>query len=235
MRSTTTSMWRYVLVPIHQEGWSFVAICLALAAILFFVWTPLGWLGLALTLACTYFFRNPDRVTPVRDGLIISGADGMVEAIAPAIPPPEIAMDPAPVVRVSVFLSLLDVHVARSPVAGTVIQRVHVPGIFLNAALDRASDENERLVLRIGRDGEADIAVVLIAGQVARRIRSVVEIGDTLRAGERIGLIRFGSRVDVYLPPGVEALVGVGQHMVGGETVLADSQSSEPARTCEVH
>lgn len=228
-------MWRYVLVPIHQEGWPFVAIFLAVAAILFFLWVPLGWLGLGLTLACILFFRDPDRVTPVRDGLIISGADGMVEAIALAAPPPEIAMDPTPVVRVSVFLSLLDVHVARSPVAGTVVQRVHVPGIFLSAALDRASDENERLVLRIGRDGEADIAVVLIAGQVARRIRGAVEIGDTLRVGERVGIIRFGSRVDVYLPPGVEALVCVGQRMVAGESVLADCRSTEPARACEVH
>ncbi len=235
MRSEKTNMWQYVLVPIHQNGWPFVAISLAITAILFVFWAPLGWLGLGLSLACVYFFRNPDRVTPVRDGLIISAADGTIEAIDQLLPPAELDMDAAPVNRVGVFLSLLDVHVARAPVAGAIVHRRHVAGVFLNASSDRASDENERLALRIGQEDAPDIGVVLIAGQVARRIRCKLEIGDTVRVGERVGLIRFGSRVDVYLPPGVEPLVCVGQRAVAGETVLADCRSQEPARTAEVH
>ena len=235
MKSQSSSMWRYVLVPVHSDAWPFVGVSLIATAILY-VWTPLGWLGLAATVTCVYFFRNPDRVTPVREGLIVSAADGVVEAVDKVAPPSELGMDPAPVVRVGVFLSLLDVHVARAPVAGTIVHRRHVPGVFLNASLDRASDENERLALRIHREDAPDVGVVLIAGQVARRIRCTLEIGDSVAVGERIGLIRFGSRVDVYLPPrGTEALVSVGQRTVAGETVLGDGRSQEPGRTGEVH
>lgn len=225
--------WLILLTPIHQDGWPFVAIFLAAAAILFMLWQPLGWLGLAATGWCAYFFRNPQRVTPQRDGLIISAADGIVQDIGDEIPPAALDMPGEKVTRIGVFLSLLDVHIARAPVGGTVAKTAYAPGRFHSAASDRGLEENERMAVRIARGGKPDLAVVLIAGQVARRIRCGVAVGDALRTGERIGLIRFGSRVEVYLPPGVAPQVCVGQRVIAGETVLADETSTEGARKGE--
>jgi phosphatidylserine decarboxylase len=222
-----------LLTPIHQDGWPFVAIFLAAAAILFMLWQPLGWLGLAATGWCAYFFRNPERVTPQREGLIISACDGVIQDIGSEVPPATLDMPAEPVMRVGVFLSLLDVHIARAPMPGTVAKLSYTPGRFHSAASARGMDENERMAVRLARDGKPDLAVVLIAGQVARRIRCGLTVGDRLRTGERIGLIRFGSRVEVYLPPGVAPLVCVGQHVIAGETVLADETSTETARQGE--
>ncbi|HVB17168.1 MAG TPA: phosphatidylserine decarboxylase [Stellaceae bacterium] len=230
-------MLRRVLAPIHPDGWKFIAAAALATLVLFFLWRPLGWAALILTLWMAYFFRDPWRVTPTRRGLIVSPADGIVVALGPAPPPPELAMGTAPVPRIGIFLNLFDVHVARTPVGGRVLARRYTKGRFVNASLDKASTDNERLAIRIGAadqpdsaaDNMPDIAFVLIAGLVARRIVCPVYEGQVLAQGERIGLIRFGSRVDVYCPPPYVPLVALGQRMVAGETVLADRQSSEPA------
>ena len=186
------------------------------------MWEPLGWIGVGLTVWCYYFFRDPERVTPDRPGLVVSPADGIVSLIEPAVPPAELGMADMPLTRVSVFMSVFNCHVNRSPVAGEVTAISYRPGKFFNASLDKASADNERNSLRIRMADGRDLAVVQIAGLVARRILCFVKPGDRLGTGERFGLIRFGSRLDVYLPPGVEPLVRVGQTMVAGETVLAD-------------
>lgn len=220
-----------VIKPIHREGWRFIAIFAVIAAVLFFVWPPLGWIGSGLTVWCYYFFRDPPRVTPDRAGLVISPADGVVSQIGPAVPPAELEMGDAPRLRISVFMNVFDCHVNRAPVPGEVRRVAYRPGRFFNASLDKASEHNERngLVLRMA-DGR-DVGVVQIAGLVARRILCEVSPGDRLATGARFGMIRFGSRVDVYLPDGVAPLVVVGQAMFAGETVLADFASDEPART----
>ncbi|MGY6410011.1 MAG: phosphatidylserine decarboxylase [Alkalilacustris sp.] len=219
-----------IVKPLHREGWRFLAIFAVVTAGLFFVWEPLGWIGVGLTVWCYYFFRDPPRVTPVRDGLVISPADGVVSLIEPAVPPAEMEMGDAPLTRVSVFMNVFDCHVNRAPVPGEVRRVAYRPGKFLNASLDKASSDNERngIVLRM-QDGR-DVGVVQIAGLVARRILCDVKPGDRLQAGERFGMIRFGSRLDVYLPDGVAPLVAVGQRMTAGETVLADMASDEPQR-----
>ncbi|MDX2222011.1 MAG: phosphatidylserine decarboxylase [Rhodospirillaceae bacterium] len=226
--------WRtYLLPPLHPEGPGFVAIFLLATLILYWIWTPLGVAGLAASVWCFYFFRDPDRVTPTRAGLVISPADGYVQMIGQAPPPPELDMGAEPRTRISVFMSVFDCHVNRAPIAGTVVKEEYTPGKFLNATLDKASEDNERQALRLKTEGGAEYAVVQIAGLVARRIRCDVRVGQQLGTGQRFGMIRFGSRVDVYLPPGVAPLVAVGQHAVAGETVLADAASSEPAREGE--
>ena len=227
--------WRdYLLPPLHPEGPGFVAIFALGALILWWVWTPLGLVGLALTIWCFYFFRDPDRITPTRPGLVVSPADGTVQLIGPAVPPLELGIGTEPMLRVSVFMSVFDCHVNRAPIAGAVIKDEYTPGKFLNATLDKASEDNERqaLVIRIA-DGR-DFAVVQIAGLVARRIRCDVREGQHLLTGQRFGMIRFGSRLDVYLPKGVAPLVIVGQKAVAGETVLADITSTETMREGEV-
>lgn len=220
-------------VPIHRAGWPFIGAFAAATLFLFALAPTFGWLGVALTVWCTYFFRDPERLTPVRAGLIISPADGVVQAVAPAAPPAELALGPAPRTRISVFMNVFDVHVNRSPVDGTITKIAYVPGTFVNASLDKASENNERngLVIRTG-DGR-DLAIVQIAGLVARRIVCWVKDGETLRSGQRIGMIRFGSRVDVYLPDGVAPLVGPGQRMIAGETVIADLDCREDPRAVE--
>jgi phosphatidylserine decarboxylase len=231
-------MLRRTLAPIHPDGWKFIAIAAVAALILLFVWRPLGWLALILTLWIAYFFRDPWRVTPTRPGLIVSPADGVVVALGPAPPPGELQMGDAAMTRIGVFLNLLDVHVARAPLAGRVASRHYTKGRFVNASLDKASTDNERLAIRLNEIGEpeaADIAVVLIAGLVARRIVCPLFAGQRLAAGERIGLIRFGSRVDVYLPPAFVPLVALGQRMVAGETVIADCRANEPPREAIAH
>jgi phosphatidylserine decarboxylase len=233
-------MWRQVVAPIHPDGWKFVAIAAVATVLLFLLWRPAGWVGLIATLWIAYFFRDPWRVTPTRPGLIVSPADGIVAAIRPAPPPPELDMGDAPVPRISIFLNLFDVHVARTPVGGRVAARRYTKGRFLNASLDKASSDNERLAIRIarsdGRDSaQPDIAFVLIAGLVARRIVCPVYEGQRLGRGERVGIIRFGSRADIYCPPPYLPLVAVGQRTIAGETVLADRNAAGPERGGMAH
>jgi phosphatidylserine decarboxylase len=220
-----------VLVPIHRAGWPFVAIFAIVSAVMFLVWPPLGWAGLVLTAWCVYFFRDPARVTPLRDGLVVSPADGLVQMIVAAVPPRELEMGDAPLTRVSVFLNVFDVHVNRIPIGGTVGRAVYRPGKFLNAALDKASEDNERQAIRIDRADGAPVAVVQIAGLVARRIVCNLSAGERVETGARFGLIRFGSRCDVYLAPDMVPMVVVGQRAIAGETVIAEAGASEPART----
>jgi phosphatidylserine decarboxylase len=217
-------------VPIHRDGHKFIAIAALITLILFLVAPPLGWIGVIATGFCAYFFRDPDRVVPQRQGAVVSPADGKIAAIAEAVPPRELALGDQKLVRVSVFLSVLDVHIARTPVAGRISRSVYVPGKFLNAELDKASDENERHALVVETGEGRKFGLMLIAGLIARRIVTFVGEGASVAAGERIGLIRFGSRVDVYLPAGGEVLVSVGQTAIGGETVLAELAAKGPMR-----
>ena len=223
-----------VLVPIAREGWPFIAIFGLVSLILYFLYAPLGWIGLVLTLWCVYFFRNPDRVTPEREGLIVSPADGIVQMIAEVSPPEELDMGSEPVVRVSVFMNVFDCHVNRIPCDGRIGKLVYVPGHFLNASLDKASEENERQMVRIDLESGAFVGAVQIAGLVARRIVCYLEEDQIVLAGERFGLIRFGSRVDIYLPHGAVSHAVIGQKCVSGETVLADLRSDEAARSGDV-
>lgn len=217
-----------ILVPIHREGHRFVIIFAAITVVLFMIWQPLGWIGVVLTIWCLYFFRDPDRVTPTREGLVISPADGVVNMITEAAPPPELGLGEMRRTRVSIFMNVFNCHVNRSPISGKVKRVAYRPGQFLNASLDKASDDNERNSLVIERADGQQIVVVQIAGLVARRIVCDVTEGRELRAGERYGIIRFGSRLDVYLPEGAVPLVAVGQTAISGETVLADCISVEP-------
>lgn len=219
-----------VVKPLHPEGYRFVAIFAAVALVLFLIWTPLGWIGLGLTVWCYYFFRDPERVTPSRPGLVVSPADGVISLIEPAVPPAELGMGPQPLTRVSVFMNVFDCHVNRAPIGGTISAVAYRPGKFLNASLDKASEDNERNGIAITLDDGRQVAAVQIAGLVARRILCNVKPGDRLETGARFGMIRFGSRVDVYLPEGVQPLVALGQVMTSGETVIADLTSDEPAR-----
>lgn len=214
----------------HPDGYKFVAIAVALALVLFWLWAPLGWIAAIIASWVIYFFRDPDRVTPMREGLVISPADGRVSSIEKVRPPNELGLGDEERLRVSVFLSVFDVHINRAPVAGRIIRSVYVPGAFLNAALDKASEDNERRALVIETSSGSTVGVVQIAGLIARRIVTFATEGQSLGVGERFGLIRFGSRVDTYLPPGRGALVAVGQRAIAGETVLADLKSSEPER-----
>ena len=219
-----------ILTPINRAGWPFIAGFFVLAVILGFIWKPLFWVGLIATLWCVYFFRDPARVTPDDPSLVVSPADGVVSAIRPRVPPAEMALGNLPLPCVSVFLNVFDVHVNRTPVAGTVLTRAYHPGKFLNAANDKASDDNERQSFRVRTLSGAEVGVVQIAGLVARRIVGFVNEGETLHPGQRIGLIRFGSRCDVYLPAGIEPQVVVGQRAVAGETVLASLEGSQLPR-----
>jgi phosphatidylserine decarboxylase len=194
------------------------------------IFPPLGWLVALLALFIAYFFRDPERVTPLRVGLVVAPADGRVTAVEKVKPPAEIGLGDAERVRVSIFLSVLDVHINRAPVAGRIVRSVYVPGVFLNAALDKASEANERRAIVIQQADGTEIGCVQIAGLIARRIVTFKGEGESIGVGERFGLIRFGSRADVYLPPGKTALVAVGQTTIGGETVLADLASDEAER-----
>ena len=222
------------LVPIHREGYRFVAIFAAVALAAFFVFAPLGWAGLVLTAWCAWFFRDPERVSPVRDGLVLSPADGVVQTVEPAVPPAELGLGDAQRPRIAVFMNVFDVHVNRMPVDGAVARTSYRPGKFVNAALDKASDDNERQAVAIRMADDRWIAVVQIAGLIARRIVCDVAEGDRVRAGARFGMIRFGSRVDVYLDPGMSPLVVAGQRTIAGETVIADARSDEEPRRGEV-
>jgi phosphatidylserine decarboxylase len=218
-------------VPIHPEGYRFIAIFGLIAVLLFWFGASwLGWIGVVLTAWCAYFFRDPERVTPTREGLVISPADGRVSLIVDVIPPPELDLPREPLTRVSVFMNVFDVHVNRAPVAGRISKLTYVPGLFVNAELDKASEDNERQAITLAMADGRKIGVIQIAGLVARRIVKFVDEGGELQTGERFGLIRFGSRVDVFLPKGVSPLVTVGQRAIAGETVIADLTSSEQRR-----
>ena len=228
-------MLRQTLAPVHPDGLKFIAAAAAVTLVLFLIWPVAGWLGLILTLWMAYFFRDPWRVTPTRPGLLVSPADGIIVALGDAPPPPELDMGTAPVPRIGIFLNLFDVHVARAPAGGRIIARRYTQGRFVNASLDKASLDNERLALRLAPAEAPEIGFVLIAGLVARRIVCPLYEGQLVAVGERIGLIRFGSRVDGYCPPPYVPLVVTGQRMVAGETVLADCRAAEPARAGFAH
>ncbi|MEN7536199.1 phosphatidylserine decarboxylase [Aurantiacibacter flavus] len=219
--------------PVHPEGRRFGLLALAIALIVLFLidWEYLGWPLLALTGGVFAFFRDPERVVPQGDRLIVAPADGMVSLITQVPPPPELqgadeqgrpGLGSEPVTRISIFMSVFDVHINRAPVAGTIRRIVYVPGRFLNADLDKASEENERQHILIEKADGSPVGFTQIAGLVARRIVPFVKPGDIVAAGQRVGLIRFGSRVDVYLPAGTDPKVLPGQRMIAGETVLAE-------------
>jgi phosphatidylserine decarboxylase len=229
-RQTIVDSITGAFVPIHRDGHKFILGFTMAALILFILAPPLGWLAASATLACAYFFRDPERLTPARPGLAVSSADGKIVSIGTVTPPKELALGEALLTRVSVFLSVLDVHVVRAPVAGRVVHSAYVPGKFLNAELDKASEENERRAMVIETPAGNKIGVVLIAGLIARRIVTFVGEGTSVVAGERIALIRFGSRVDVYLPASAEILVAAGQTAIGGETVLAELSAADGRR-----
>jgi phosphatidylserine decarboxylase len=226
---------RSQLVPIHREGYPFIGAFALVSLILFIVWSPLGWLGTLLTAWCAFFFRDPPRVTPIGDRLFIAPADGRISLVTNAVPPRELAplLGDRPLPRVSVFMSVFDCHVNRSPASGRIERMVYTPGKFINADLDKASEDNERNALVIASAG-ARIGVVQIAGLIARRIVPFMREGDIVNAGERIGMIRFGSRVDIYLPEGVKPLVAEGQTAIAGETVIADMRAAESSRAFRV-
>ena len=218
---------RSQLAPINPEGYPFIGAFALASLILFWLWTPLGWLGTVLTLWCAYFFRDPPRVTPVSERLVVSPADGRVSLVANVVPPAELALGDKPLPRVSIFMSVFDCHVNRAPVSGRIERIVYTPGKFLNADLDKASEDNERNALVIaGAAGR--VGVVQIAGLIARRIVCWGKEGQEIGAGERIGMIRFGSRVDVYLPAGTAPLVSVGQTSLAGETIIAEIGTATP-------
>ncbi len=230
----SADMLSTVIKPVHREGYPFIGVFAAVTLVLFLIWQPLGWIGVLLTVWCYYFFRDPERVTPQRAGLLVSPADGVISLIEPAVPPAELGMGTVPMMRVSVFMNVFNCHVNRIPVAGTVSAVSYRPGKFFNASLDKASADNERNSVALEMADGRKIAVVQIAGLVARRIVCDVKPGTVLEAGERFGMIRFGSRLDVYLPEGVHPLVALGQTMVAGEPVLADLLSAEGPRPGEV-
>ena len=219
-----------LLVPVHRDGHKFVGAGALVTFLLFFVWPGLAWIAFFLTLWLAYFFRDPDRVTPVRAGLVVAPADGRVVGIESVRPPQELGFGDIQRTRISIHISIFDVHVNRSPVKGRVMRSVYVPGAFFDPTLEKASEDNERRALIVADDTGTEVAVVQIAGLVSRRIVTFAGEGDALEAGQRFGLIRFGSRVDVYLPPVRDALVAVGQRMVAGETVIADLASEEGRR-----
>lgn len=219
-----------VIVPIHKEGFIFIVIAAFLTVILGYLWQPFGWIGLIITIWICYFFRDPARFTPQRDGLVISPADGRISHIVTAPPPLELGLGTEPMTRISVFMNVFDCHVNRAPVPGKISKIVYRPGLFLNADLDKASEDNERNSFIIDTD-HGQVGVVQIAGLIARRIIAFSREGDNVITGERIGMIRFGSRVDVYLPASVVPQVSIGQTAISGETVLADLISQEPLRT----
>jgi phosphatidylserine decarboxylase len=221
------------LAPINREGFPFVGAFALASLILFWLWTPLGWIGTVLTVWCAYFFRDPVRVTPVRDGLVVAPADGRISKIINAVPPAELQLGDRPLPRVSIFMSVFDCHVNRSPVSGRIDKIVYKKGAFISADLDKASEDNERNSFVI-TSGTVRIGVIQIAGLVARRIVCFTRPGASVAAGERIGMIRFGSRVDVYLPEGTRPLVAEGQTAIAGETVVAELRSGARELTFRV-
>lgn len=226
----------HFLAPLHPDGWKFVGL-FALATALLFIFVPLlGWVGLVLTVWCAYFFRDPWRVTPQRAGLMVSPADGRVLSVAPAPPPAELDMGNEAMTRIGIFLNVFDVHVNRIPVGGRIAKLSYRKGKFINASLDKASEDNERMAIRVApAEGDGDVAIVQIAGLIARRIVCDLREREDVIAGQRFGIIRFGSRTDVYLPSGWVPLVIAGQRVIGGETVIADRRAQEAPRQGFAH
>ena len=229
-----TTNVRYRMPSVHPEGRKFVVVAAAIAVLFWWIidWDVLGWLAAGLTLWTAAFFRDPIRTTPTGEGLIVAPADGLVTMIATGPPPRELVggedgLADEPMIRVSIFMSVFDVHINRSPISGAITRVVYIAGKFLNADLDKASEDNERQhILVQGEKGEK-VAFTQIAGLVARRIVPWVKTGDRVVAGQRVGLIRFGSRVDVYLPTGTSSQVLLGQRTVAGETIIARLGVSE--------
>lgn len=224
-----------VFVPIHPAGWMFIAIFAVVSLGLSMIWSGFGCIGLIATAWCVYFFRDPHRVTPIREGLIVSPGDGVVQKICKCVPPAELDLGVGERTRISIFLNVFNVHVNRVPIEGSISKLHYNPGKFVNASLDKASEENERQSIKITTPDGLTVGCVQIAGLVARRILCDLKEGQSVKTGERFGIIRFGSRMDVYLPPDVSPMVIVGQIAVGGETVLADIKSSEPERVGTKH
>jgi phosphatidylserine decarboxylase len=206
---------------IHREGLPIIAVFIVVTAILWWLWLPLGIAGTLLSLWCVWFFRDPERYPPSRPGVILAPADGRLLAIVKAPPPAELGMGDTPRTRISTFMNVFDVHVNRIPADGRITAVHYRPGRFFNASCDKASVHNECMSVRMITASGYDLAFVQIAGLVARRIRTQLAVGQTVTAGARFGLIRFGSRVDVYLPDDIEPLVGEGEVVVAGETILA--------------
>ena len=225
---TLAQTLRVAFAPPHRAGWPFIAagLLLTLGGLLFTRW--LFWPAAILTAFCCYFFRDPERTPPGRTGAVLAPADGRVVSVVQAVPPPELGLGPEPRWRVAIFLSVLNVHINRAPVSGTVTRVAYRPGAFVSASLDKASEKNERNALALALPGGQTVAVVQIAGLIARRILCFVKEGDAVLGGARFGLIRFGSRTDLYLPPGVRPLVVAGQTMVGGESVIAELEQTHP-------
>jgi phosphatidylserine decarboxylase len=214
---------------VHREGIPFVLIAFGLAALfMIFLSETLGWIFIVLGLYIVYFFRDPVRMTPLLPDALISPADGVVSKIDEAAPPADLEMGDGPLTRISIFLSVLNVHVNRVPCEGSISKLVYVPGKFINASLDKASEDNERQLVRLDRADGRSVAFVQIAGLIARRIVCSLDVGQNVLAGERFGIIRFGSRMDVYCPKGMEPVIAVGQTVVGGETILATDDAVNP-------
>lgn len=221
MKNTNISLLKYIFPNINQDGWKFVSIFAVVTALLGLIWAPLGFIGLVLTFWCYYFFRDPDRVTPQIDDVVVSPADGVVQMITRVTGPEELGLNTKTYNRISIFMSVFNVHVNRAPASGEILKTEYIKGKFFNATLDKASKDNERQLLSMKTTSGKTIAFVQIAGLVARRIICLAKPGDQYEAGQRFGWIRFGSRLDVYLPTDVEPLVCVGQTMVAGESILA--------------
>lgn len=228
MKKIDMSLQRYIFPNINNEGWRFISIFAAITALLAIIWLPLGVVGLILTIWCYYFFRDPDRVTPQIKDVVVSPADGVVQMITRVTGPEELGLNNKTFNRVSIFMSVFNVHVNRAPATGKILRLAYIKGKFFNATLDKASKDNERQLLAMRTECGKEIAFVQIAGLIARRIVCFAKEGQTYQAGERFGLIRFGSRLDVYLPTDIEPQVCVGQTMVAGETVLANLKSDAP-------
>jgi phosphatidylserine decarboxylase len=228
---SVVSSIRQQLSPIHPEGYPFIGGFALAALVLFWLWPPLGWIAVIATVWCAYFFRDPARVTPAGEGIVVAPADGRVCQVVSIVPPPELGLGERPLDRISIFMSVFDCHINRSPMAGRIERIVYRPGKFISADLDKASEHNERNAFVLVTETGQHVAVVQIAGLVARRIVCFARETETVEAGQRIGMIRFGSRVDIYLPEGTRVLAGEGQTAIAGETVLADltASASRPA------
>ena len=227
-------MLKSIFIPINRAGWPFIAVFFSLTVITAYFSEPFGWLGVIMTTWCVYFFRDPERFTPTRDGLVISPADGVVQIIEEAIPPIELEMGDKPLNKIAIFMNVFDVHVNRVPIGGEISKLAYRPGKFFNASLDKASEFNERQSVRLTLPNKMDIAFVQIAGLIARRIKCDIKEEQIVITGQRFGLIRFGSRVDIYLPKKISILVAIGQRSIAGETVIADLELQEQSRFGEI-
>ena len=218
-------MLRIVFVPMHPEGRKFVIATTVLTVVLLWIWLPLAIVGICLTIGCYYFFRDLPRVVPQQNGVVVSPADGIISHVVSVAPPPELDLGTKEMVRISVFMNLFNCHINRAPVGGRIVNVSYRPGTFVNASLEKASNNNERNGIVIDHNGTL-IGTVQIAGLVARRIFCFAQKANEIDIGERFGLIRFGSRLDVYLPRNAAIRVAVGQTAVAGETIVADLNSA---------